>query len=65
MYLYHQAYWQDGYNLEEPDNLQAILNKTSLSELNAQKMALDSLNSQQLKANTEEAASRGAFGVPR
>lgn len=63
--LCFQAYWQDGYNLEETDNLQTIINQTSEKGLDAYKMATDSENSLQLKRNTEEAGERGAFGVPR
>ena len=33
--------------------------------MDVSKMAFDSVNSQRLKLSTEEAASRGAFGVPR
>lgn len=62
---FYQAYWQDGYNLEETENLQSILDHNNMKGLNAQEMSTNHINSEQLKLNTEEASNRGAFGVPR
>ena len=50
--------------LEEISNLQTVIDQY-FRGMDADKMAKDSGNSHQLCLNTEEAAGRGAFGVPR
>lgn len=50
--------------MEEHVLLQSVTDRV-VPGLNVSKMAVDSKCSTQLKENTQEAAARGAFGVPR
>ena len=59
-----QAYWQEGLNMEEHVSLQSVADRV-VPGIDVSKMAVDSKCSTNLKDNTQEAAARGAFGVPR
>lgn len=59
-----QAYWMEGRDMEEHSELQSVADKV-LPGIDVAKMVVESNCSQRLKENTQEAASRGVFGVPR
>lgn len=59
-----QAYWQEGRNVEEVSELQSVADRCAPG-LDLPAMAKSAIGSSKLRANTQEAADRGAFGVPR
>lgn len=58
-----QAYWQEGRNMEEVDELQAVADSCS-SGVRVEEFVDAPSGSSQLRMNTQEASDRGAFGVP-
>ena len=57
-----QAYWDEGVDVSENSALQRVAGQFGLS---SSKLLSSDVASRNLRANTTEAANRGAFGVPR
>ena len=57
-----QAYWYEGCDVSDHEVLERVARRFGLSSLTLLSSELASRN---LRANTAEAAERGAFGVPR
>ncbi len=58
------AMWQEQANLAEPDVLAAIVAKLGMDPEAFLALTQKPENKQKLKANTDEAVARGAFGAP-
>ncbi len=58
------AMWEDGTNTSDPDLLKDVLGRAGLDSAALFAKADDPDIKAQLAANTEQAAARGAFGVP-
>lgn len=58
------AMWVDGANTADPETVRAVLNKAGLDSAALLAKAEDPEIKAELVANTENAAARGAFGVP-
>ena len=56
-----QAYWYEDKDVTDPAVLQEL---AAVHGLNVSQILQSDKASQQLRSNTTEAASRGAFGVP-
>lgn len=58
------ASWANGDDLSDPDVVMELLEKADLPANEIVNMAQDQAIKDELRANTEEAVSRGAFGAP-
>ena len=59
-----QAFWADGKNLGEPEEVRKVLERAGLDYEGLNAGAQTPAVKDQLKATTEEAVARGAFGAP-
>lgn len=60
----YPAFWVDGENLGEPDVIGRVLEKAGLDARAILEAALSPEVKAELRATTEEAVARGAFGAP-
>jgi 2-hydroxychromene-2-carboxylate isomerase len=58
------AAWKDGHNIADKAELEAIVSAAGFDPVAFFAAAEDPANKEKLKANTEEAVSRGVFGAP-
>ena len=60
----YPAFWAEGQNLGDPDIVRSVLGKAGLDPEALFAASQDPEVKDRLRANTEEAVSRGAFGAP-
>ena len=60
----YPAFWAQGFDLGDPDVIAKLLRGADLDPAPLREGAADPAVKDELRANTEEAVSRGAFGAP-
>ncbi|PWR18891.1 2-hydroxychromene-2-carboxylate isomerase [Zavarzinia compransoris] len=60
----YDAMWRDNRNLGDPAVLAAVLDEAGLDRARFETLVNDAAVKDRLKANTEDAVARGAFGAP-
>jgi 2-hydroxychromene-2-carboxylate isomerase len=59
-----KAYWAEGVDISQPEAIIAVANRVGLDGASLLAQTQDAAIKDQLRANTEEAVKRGAFGAP-
>ncbi|MEE1543624.1 MAG: DsbA family protein, partial [Alphaproteobacteria bacterium] len=60
----YRAMWTEGRNMQEFEEIAAVLSTIGLDPTRYSTLVQEQVIKDELKANTEEAVSRGVFGAP-
>ena len=60
----HPAFWAEGRNLGDPDEVARVLDAAGLDSKHLAALGGEPAAKDELRANTDEAVARGAFGAP-